>query len=85
MDDLPAYLKNLPLHEQPEVSELILKVLLLCKEKGITTLSVGSLLIMLGVADDKITDDMWNDGVELSSEGLNIAIAIKEKDSHVIH
>ena len=85
MDDLPAYLKNLPLHEQPEVSELILKVLLLCKEKGITTLSVGSLLIMLGVANDKITDDMWNDAVELSSEGLNIAIAIKEKDSHVIH
>jgi hypothetical protein len=40
---------------------------------------------MLGVANDKITDDMWNDAVELSSEGLNIAIAIKEKDSHVIH
>ena len=85
MDDLPAYLKNLPLHQDPEIQELIITVLKSCRDQGLTELSVGSLMVILGVAEANITPEMYEDAIELTPAGIDIAIAINEKGSHVIH
>ena len=85
MDDLPAYLKNLPLHEEPAVAELIITVLKSCRDQGLTELSVGSLMLLLGVSEDNITPEMYEDAIELTPAGIDMALAINEKGSHVIH
>lgn len=85
MDDLPAYLKNLPLDQDPVIQELIITVLKSCRDQGLTELSVGSLMLLLGVAEANITPEMYEDAIELTPAGIDIAIAINEKGSHVIH
>jgi hypothetical protein len=83
--DLPDYLDKLPLHQDPEVEELIIKVLMSCREQGLTQLSVGSLMLLMGVSEDRINKDMYKDFVELTPAGIDMALAINEKGSHVIH
>lgn len=83
--DLPEYLDKLPLHQDPGVEELIIKVLMSCREEGLTQVSVGSLMLLLGVSEDHIEKDMYDDYIELTPAGIDIALAINEKDSHVIH
>lgn len=83
--DLPDYLDKLPLHQDPEVEELIIKVLMTCRKEGITQLSVGSLMLLLGVPEDSIKEEMYEEYVELTQQGIDIALAINEKDSHVVH
>ena len=85
MDDLPAYLKDLPLQQDPAIQELIITVLKSCRDQGLTELSVGSLMLLLGVAEADITLEMYEDAIELTPAGIDIALAINEKSSHVIH
>ena len=48
--DIPEYLSNLPVKQNdPKVEELMLKVLLECRNEGITEISVGSLLLLLSL------------------------------------
>ena len=83
--DLPDYLDKLPLHQDPDVEELIIKVLMSCREQGLTQLSVGSLMLLLGVSEDLINKEMYEDFIELTPAGIDIAIALNEKESHVVH
>ena len=83
--DLPAYLDKLPLHQDPDLEELIIKVLMSCREQGLTQLSVGSLMLLLGVSEDLINKEMYEDFIELTPAGIDIAIALNEKESHVVH
>jgi hypothetical protein len=83
--DLPEYLKNLPLHQDPAVEELIITVLKSCRDQGLTELSVGTLMLLLGVSEDNINEEMYTDVIELTPKGIDIAIAMNEKESHVIH
>ena len=83
--DLPDYLDKLPLHQDPAVEELIIKVLMSCREQGLTQLSVGSLMLLMGVPEDSIEKDMYADYIELTQQGIDIALAINEKDSNVVH
>ena len=85
MDDLPAYLTDLPLQQDPAIQELIITVLKSCRDQGLTELSVGSLMLLLGVAEADITPEMYEDAIELTPAGIDIALAINEKSSHVIH
>jgi len=85
MDDLPAYLKDLPLQQDSVIQELIITVLKSCRDQGLTELSVGSLMLLLGVAEADITPEMYEDAIELTPAGIDIALAINEKSSHVIH
>jgi hypothetical protein len=85
MNDLPAYLKDLPLHQEPAIQELIITVLKSCRDQGLTELSVGSLMLLLGVSEDNITPEMYEDAIELTPAGIDMALAINEKGSHVIH
>ena len=85
MDDLPAYLKDLPLQQDSVIQELIITVLKACRDQGLTELSVGSLMTILGVAEANITPEMYEDAIELTPAGIDIALAINEKSSHVIH
>jgi len=83
--DLPDYLEKLPLNGDPTVEELIIKVLMSCREEGMTQVSVGSLMLLLGVPESSIDVEMYNDLIELTPTGIDIALAINEKDSHVVH
>ena len=83
--DLPNYLEELPLNGDPVVEELIITVLKSCRDQGLTELSVGSLMLLLGVSEDNITPEMYKDTIELTPAGIDIALAINEKSSHVIH
>ena len=83
--DLPNYLEGLPLNGDPVVEELIIKVLMSCREQGMTQLSVGSLMLLLGVPESSIDIEMYDDVIELTPAGIDIALAINEKSSHVIH
>ena len=83
--DLPNYLEGLPLNGDPVVEELIIKVLMSCREQGMTQLSVGSLMLLLGVPESSIDIEMYDDVIELTPAGIDIALAINEKKSHVIH
>jgi hypothetical protein len=83
--DLPDYLEKLPLNGDPVVEELIIKVLMSCRDQGLTQLSVGSLMLLLGVAEDNIDKEMYEDSIELTPTGIDIALAMNEKDSHVVH
>tara|TARA_B100000809_G_C15003844_1_gene482490 strand:- start:128 stop:382 length:255 start_codon:yes stop_codon:yes gene_type:complete len=83
--DLPNYLEKLPLNRDPAVEELIIKVLMSCRDDGITQLSVGSLMLLLGVSEDNIDKDMYEDVIELTPRGIDIALAMNEKASHVVH
>ena len=83
--DLPDYLDKLPLHQDPEIEELIIKVLMSCREQGLTQLSVGSLMLLMGVPEDNIDKEMYADYIELTQQGIDIALAINEKDSHPVH
>ena len=83
--DLPDYLEKLPLNGDPVVEELIIKVLMSCRDQGLTQLSVGSLMLLLGVSDDQVNKEMFEDFIELTPAGIDIAIAMNEKDSHVVH
>jgi len=85
MDDLPAYLKKLPLHQEPAIQELIITVLKSCRDQGLTELSVGTLMLLLGVSEADVTPEMYEDAIELTPAGIDIALAINEKSSHVIH
>ena len=85
--DLPEYLKNLPLQQDldPVVEELIITMLMSCRDQGLTQISIGSLMLLLGVPDDNISKEMYEDEIELTQTGIDIASAINEKNSHVIH
>jgi len=83
--ELPNYLEGLPLNGDPVVEELIIKVLMSCREQGMTQVSVGSLMLLLGVTEDNISIEMYNDMIELTPTGIDIALAIDEKRSHVVH
>ena len=83
--DIPEYLSNLPVEQNnPKVEELMMKVLLECWNEGITELSVGSLLLLFGIDASNISEEMYEDYVTLTPEGVNIALAIKEKEGKVI-
>ena len=56
-----------------------------CRDQGLTQLSVGSLMLLLGVSDDQVNKEMFEDFIELTPAGIDIAIAMNEKDSHVVH
>ena len=56
-----------------------------CREQGLTQLSVGSLMLLLGVSEDLINKEMYEDFIELTPAGIDIAIALNEKESHVVH
>ena len=83
--DLPDYLEKLPLNGDPVVEELIIKVLMSCREQGMTQVSVGSLMLLLGIPEPSIDTEMYNDIIELTPTGIDIALAINEKDSNVVH
>jgi len=86
MEDLPDYMEKLPLlGEDAEAEELILKVLLSCRDQGITEMSIGSLMLLLGVEEEFISADMYDDYVELTPTGLDVAMAVKEKQSQLLH
>ena len=83
--DIPEYLSNLPIEQgNPKIEELLMKVLLECRNEGITDISVGSLLLLLGINESDISNEMYDDYVTLTPEGVEMAIAIKEKDGTVI-
>jgi hypothetical protein len=83
--DIPEYLSNLPVEQNnPKVEELMMKVLLECWNEGITELSVGSLLLLFGIDASNISEEMYEDYVTLTPEGIEMAIAIKQKDGQVI-
>jgi hypothetical protein len=83
--DIPEYLSNLPVrHDDPKVQELMLKTLLECRNEGITEISVGSLLLLFGIDSSDISKEMYEDYVTLTPEGVEMAVAIKQKDGTVI-
>ena len=83
--DIPEYLSNLPVEQgNGKIEELLMKVLLECRNEGITDISVGSLLLLLGINESDISNEMYDDYVTLTPEGVEMAIAIKEKDGTVI-
>ena len=83
--DIPEYLSNLPVKQNdPRVEELMLKVLLECRNEGITEISVGSLLLLFGVDSSDISEEMYEDYFTLTPEGIEMAVAIKQKDGTVI-
>ena len=83
--DIPEYLSNLPVKQNdPKVEELVMKVLLECRNEGITEISIGSLLLLFGVDSSDISKEMYDDYITLTPEGVEMAIAIKEKDGTVI-
>ena len=83
--DIPEYLSNLPIEQgNPKIEELLMKVLLECRNEGITDISVGSLLLLLGINESDISNEMYDDYVTLTPEVVEMAIAIKEKDGTVI-
>ena len=83
--DIPEYLSNLPVRqEDPKIQELMMKVLLECRDEGITEISVGSLLLLFGIDSSDISEEMYEDYVTLTPEGIEMAVAIKQKDGKVI-
>jgi hypothetical protein len=83
--DIPEYLSNLPIRQDdPKIQELMLKTLLECRNEGITEISVGSLLLLFGIDSSDISKEMYEDYVTLTPEGVEMAVAIKQKDGKVI-
>ncbi len=83
--DIPEYLSNLPVGQNdPKIEELMMKVLLDLRSEGITEISVGSLLLLFGVNSSNISEEMYEDYITLTPEGVEMAVAIKQKDGQVI-
>jgi len=71
--------------QHQEVQELIIQILHTCKEQGLTEISTASILLLIGFPENAITEADWNDFVELTPQGVELAIAIQEQKASTIH